>query len=170
MNKTFLLTLIVGLLLNFDSKAQQDKSQRPSPPAKVSQTLASGAEVSIDYSRPSLKGRSLSTLAPAGKVWRTGANEATVFEASKDVTIEGKKLPAGKYSLYTIPGDKEWTVIFNKVWNQWGTVYKESEDALRVNVKSGKSSQSTEKFTVEIAKSGTVSILWADAKIDFKVR
>ena len=170
MKKIFLLTLIVGLFLNLDSKAQQDKSKRPSPPAKVSQTLSSGAEISVDYSQPSLKGRALSTLAPVGKVWRTGANEATVFEASKDVSIEGKKLPAGKYSLYTIPGDKEWTIIFNKVWNQWGTIYKESEDALRVNVKAGKSSVAVEKFTVEIAKNGTVSMLWADAKIDFKVR
>lgn len=170
MKKTFLFTLILALLINLDSKAQQDKSQRPSPPAKVSQTLASGAEISVDYSRPSLNGRSLSTLAPVAKVWRTGANEATVFEASKDITIEGEKLPAGKYGLYTIPGDKEWTIIFNKTWKQWGTVYKESEDALRVNVKSGKSSESVEKFTFEIAKNGTVSILWADTKIDFKVR
>lgn len=170
MKKIFLFTLILGLFISPDSKAQQDKSQRPSPPAKVSQTLSSGAEISVDYSRPSLKGRSLSSLAPVAKVWRTGANEATVFEASKDVLIEGQKLPAGKYSLYTIPGDKEWTIIFNKSWKQWGTVYKESDDALRVNVKSGKSSESTEQFTFEIAKNGTVSMLWGDAQIDFKVR
>ena len=170
MKKIFLITLILGFFLSPNSKAQQDKSQRPSPPAKVSQTLASGAEISIDYSQPSLKGRALSSLAPVGKVWRTGANEASVFETNKDVFIEGQKLAAGKYSLYTIPGDKEWTIIFNKSWKQWGTVYKESEDALRVNVKSGTSSKSVEKFTFEIAKNGTVSLLWADTRIDFKVR
>lgn len=170
MKKLFLFTLILGLFLSPESKAQQDKSQRPSPPDKVAQTLTSGAEISIDYSRPSLKGRSLSSLAPIGKVWRTGANEATVFEASKDVMVEGRKLPAGKYSLYTIPGDKEWTIIFNKSWNQWGTVYKENEDALRVNVKPGNSTESVEKFTFKIAPNGTVSILWAGTQIDFKVR
>lgn len=170
MKKLLVLTLIAGLFSSTASFAQQDKSKRPSPPAKVSQTLASGAEISIDYSRPSIKGRSLSVLAPAGKVWRTGANEATVFESSKDITVEGQKLAAGKYSLYTIPGDKEWVVIFNKTWKQWGTVYKESEDALRVKVKPGKSSSFTEQMTFDIAKNGKVSLSWADTQIDFRVR
>lgn len=170
MKKLLVLTLIAGLFGSTASFAQQDKSKRPSPPAKVSQTLSSGAEISIDYSQPSIKGRPLSTLAPAGKVWRTGANEATVFETSKDITIEGKKLAAGKYSLYTIPGDKEWVVIFNKSWKQWGTVYKDSEDALRVNVKPGKSSAFTEKMTFNIAQNGKVSLSWADTQIEFRIR
>jgi hypothetical protein len=170
MKKLFLLTLVTGLFLSLGSSAQQDKSKRPSPPAKVSKTIASGAEISVDYSRPSLKGRSLSVLAPVGKVWRTGANEATVFETSKDVKIEGKTLPAGKYGLYTIPGDQEWTIIFNKSWKQWGTVYKDSEDALRVNVKAGKSSENIEVFTFDIADNGNVSMMWADTKVVFKVR
>jgi hypothetical protein len=170
MKKLFLLTLVTGLFLSLSSSAQQDKSKRPSPPAKVSKTLASGAEISVDYSRPSLKGRELSALAPVGKVWRTGANEATVFETSKDVTINGKALPAGKYGFYTIPGDKEWTIIFNNSWKQWGTVYKEKEDALRLNVEKGKSSENTEMFTFEIADSGDVAMMWADTKVVFKVR
>lgn len=170
MKKLVLFTLIAGLFTTLNSSAQQDKSKRPSPPAKVSQTLASGAEISIDYSRPSMRGRSMAELAPAGKVWRTGANEATVFETSKDVTIQGKKLPAGKYSLYTIPGDKEWTIIFNKTWNQWGTIYKAAEDVLRVNVKPGKSDKFTEMMTFDISKSGQVSLNWADTKVGFKVQ
>jgi hypothetical protein len=170
MKKILLLTLIVGLFTNLNVSAQQDKSKRASPPAIVSQTLGSGAEISIDYSRPSIKGRSMDVLTPAGKVWRTGANEATVFETSKDVSIEGQKLPAGKYSIYSIPGEKEWTLIFNKTWKQWGTVYKESEDALRINVKPGKSKQFAEMMTFEIAKNGKVSLMWADTQIDFKVQ
>jgi hypothetical protein len=170
MKKLFLLTLITGLFLSLNSSAQQDKSKRPSPPAKVSKTLASGAEISVDYSQPSLKGRALSALAPVGKVWRTGANEATVFETSKDVKIEGKTLPAGKYSLYTIPGDKEWTIIFNKAWKQWGTVYKDSEDALRVNVKVGGWSEDREMFTIDIADNGNVSMMWDKTIVVFKVR
>jgi len=170
MKKLFLLTLLSGLLLSLNASAQQDKSKRPSPPALVSKTISSGATISVDYSRPSLKGRTLAVLAPVGKVWRTGANEATVFETNKDVKIEGKPLPAGKYGLYTIPGDQEWTIIFNKSWKQWGTVYKESEDALRVNVKAENSSNNTETFTIEIQDNGNVSLLWANSKVVFKVR
>lgn len=109
-------------------------------------------------------------LTPAGKVWRTGANEATVFETSKDVKIEGKTLPAGKYSIYSIPGEKEWTLIFNKTWNQWGTIYKADEDALRVSVKPGKADKFTEMMTFNIDNGGKVSLAWADTQVDFKVQ
>jgi hypothetical protein len=170
MKKIFLLTIIAGLFASLDTSAQEDKSKRPSPPAKVSQTLSSGAVISIDYSRPSMRGRPFDQLVPAGKVWRTGANEATIFETDKDVTIEGKKLPAGKYSVYSIPGEKEWTIIFNKTWNQWGTIYKDTEDALRVNVKPGKADKFTEMMTFDIAKNGKVSLSWADTRVDFKVQ
>lgn len=169
MKKLIILTLITGLITSFSATAQQDKTKRPSPPAKVSQTLKSGAVISIDYSRPSVKGRSMATLTPAGKVWRTGANEATVFETSADVKIEGKTLAAGKYSVYSIPGEKEWILIFNKTWNQWGTIYKADQDALRVNVKPGKADSFTEVFTFDIDKKGKVSFAWADTKVDFKV-
>ncbi len=170
MKKLIILTLIAGLITSFNASAQQDKSKRPSPPAKVSQTLSSGAVISIDYSRPSVKGRSMATLTPAGKVWRTGANEATVFETSQDVKIEGQTLPAGKYSIYTIPGEKEWTLIFNKTWNQWGTIYKADQDALRVNVKPGKTDTFTEMMLFTIDKGGKVSLAWADTQVDFKVK
>lgn len=170
MKKLFMLTLIAGLITSLNVSAQQDKSKRPSPPAKVSQTLSSGTDISIDYSRPSVKGRSMAQLTPSGKVWRTGANEATVFETSKDVKIEGKTLPAGKYSVYTIPGESEWTIIFNKTWQQWGTVYKDTEDALRVTVKPIKSDRFVEMMTFDINKAGKVSLTWADTQVDFKVQ
>lgn len=170
MKRIFVLTLIAGLITSFNASAQQDKSKRPSPPAKVAQTLASGATISIDYSQPSVKGRSMDVLTPAGKVWRTGANEATVFETSKDVKIEGKTLPAGKYSIYSIPGEKEWTIIFNKTWNQWGTIYKAEEDVLRVNVKPGKAEKFAEMMTFDIEKDGDVSLNWANTEVEFKVQ
>ena len=93
-----------------------------SPPAKVSQTINGGATITIDYSQPSVKGRTIgSNLEPMeGKVWRTGANKATVFEVSKDVKVEGKTLPAGKYGLFTLVNGEEWTIIFNKTYDQWG--------------------------------------------------
>ena len=157
------------LLLTTHTFAQDDKSKRPSQPAKVSSTVGD-AKVTIDYSRPSLKGRKVGTdLAPYGKVWRTGANEATTFEVDKDVKVEGKALPAGKYSLYTIPGQSEWTVIFNKVSDQWGTKYDESQDALRVKVKPKKAPQMTEGFTMNVAKNGKVAMMWENTQVDFTV-
>jgi hypothetical protein len=170
MKKLILITLIFGSLANLSVFAQQDKSKRVSPPALVSQTLKSGATVSIDYSRPSLKGRTLSELAPSGKVWRTGANEATVIETSQDLKVEGKELAAGKYSIYSIPGEKEWTIIFNKAWKNWGTVYNESDDILRIQVKAGKSKAFTEMMSFEIAKEGKVHLLWGDTQISFGIQ
>lgn len=168
MKKLALLAFIVGLTTI--TATAQDKP-RQSPPAKVSETIKTGATVTIDYSRPSVKGRTIGNeIAPFGKVWRTGANEATTFEVNRDVTVEGQKLPAGKYSLYTIPGESEWTIIFNKTWKQWGTVYNQGEDALRVTVKAGKSAAFMEKLTFAIADNGTVSMTWGDTKVDFRVK
>lgn len=171
MKKLFLFALIVGITNSFSAFAQQDKSKRVSPPATVSETLSNGVKVTVDYSQPSVKGRVIGTeLAPYGKVWRTGANEATIFEVSKAVKVEGKALAAGKYSLYTIPGEKEWIIIFNKAWNQWGTVYNVSEDALRVNIKATKSASFTEKLTFNISKAGEISIIWGDNQANFNVK
>jgi hypothetical protein len=171
MKKILIFTVIAGLFTGLTVTAQQDKSKRPSPPAKVTQTISSGATISIDYSQPSVKGRIIGQeIAPFGEVWRTGANEATVFETNKDVKIEGKPLPAGKYSLYSIPGADNWTIIFNKTWEQWGTVYKRAEDVLRVDVKPSKVPTSTEKMTFNINKSGRVTLLWGTTKVEFNVK
>ncbi len=105
-----------------------------------------------------------------GQVWRTGANEATVFETDKDVMIEGKKLAAGKYALFTIMNGVDWTIIFNKVWDTWGAFDYEknkAQDALQVQVKSSKSPSFMERTTFTIAKSGKVSLLWGDIEVDF---
>jgi hypothetical protein len=164
-----------ALLVGSSTQAQgnQDKSKRPSPPAVATQTLASGAVISIDYSQPSVKGRTIGKdLEPKeGSVWRTGANEATIFETSKDVKVEGKELPAGKYSLFTIAGKEEWTIIFNKTWKQWGAFqYKEADDALRVKVRPAKDPAFAEKMTFDIDKKGVVTLLWGDLKVDFTVK
>jgi hypothetical protein len=170
MKKFAFLSCILALTVGI-ACGQQDKSKRPSPPAKATATLNNGATVTIDYSQPSVKGRTIGKeIAPYGKVWRTGANEATSFEVSKDVKIEGQALKAGKYGLYSIPGEKEWTIIFNKGWEQSGLDYKEGEDVLRVKVKPSKASQASEKMTFMVEKSGTVSLLWGGEKVDFKIQ
>lgn len=105
--------------------------------------------IRIIYSRPQLKGRSLEKLAPEGKVWRTGANEAPEITFYKDVNFGGKDIKAGTYSLFTIPGQGEWTVALNKNLNQWGAYsYDESADVARVTVPASSDSASIEEFSI----------------------
>lgn len=166
------LLFIAVCLVATNVFGQVDKSKRPSPPAKVSQTINIGDTITIDYSQPSVKGRTIGKdLEPmAGKVWRTGANEATVFEVNRAVKVEGKPLPAGKYGLFTIMEGDEWTIIFNKIWSQWGAfTYKEADDVLRVKVKATKAPAFSEKMTFTISKKGKVSLFWADTEVDFNV-
>lgn len=130
--------IIICFLFTFsltDLQAQ-NKKVRVSPKASVMQTVGF-TDIIVSYSRPGVKGREIwGKLVPYGKVWRAGADEATKITFSTDVTIEGKKLAAGTYSLFAIPGEKEWTIIFNKVADQWGAFeYNEAEDALRIKVK-----------------------------------
>jgi hypothetical protein len=169
MKKLLLLSVIA--LVTIGVRAQDDKSKRPSPPAKVTETTSKGVTITVDYSQPAVKGREIGKeIAPYGQVWRTGANEATVFEVSKDVKVEGKTLPAGKYGLYSIPGKDEWVIIFNKTWKQWGTNYTEADDALRVKVKPGKAPSFTERMTFAVAKTGKVSLMWGNDEVDFSVQ
>jgi hypothetical protein len=150
--------------------AQEDKMTRPSPPVEV-EVEVGDFHIKINYSSPAVKGRSIyGGLVPYGKVWRTGANEATVFETSADVTIDGNKLPAGKYGLFTIPGEKEWVIIFNSVWDQWGAYkYDETKDVLRVSVKPEASKAFHERMKFDISDH-VVSLLWENTKVSFVVK
>jgi hypothetical protein len=164
------LTLLLAIFASTALQAQ-DKAARPSPPKTVVQKLDS-LTISIAYNAPSVKGRAIwGALVPYGKVWRTGANEATTFEVNKAVTIEGQKLPAGKYSLFTIPGEKEWTIVFNKEASQWGAYsYKKDMDALRVNVKPGKTKLLVEQLAIDVTPKGEVSIAWENVQVNFNVK
>lgn len=173
MKRAVLLPLIAGLMLTTSVAICQDKKPVASPPASTSAKIASGATITINYAQPAVKGRTIGKdLEPLpGKVWRTGANEASVFETDKDVTIQGQKLPAGKYGLFTLSGDKEWTIIFNKTWKQWGAYeYKEADDALRVKAPATKAPSFSEKLTIATKPDGNVSLLWGDNKVDFAVK
>jgi hypothetical protein len=148
--------------------AQEDKSTRPSPPAEAHAVIGADRQVDIYYSSPAVKGRTVwGSLVPYGKVWRTGANEATVFQTSSDLTIGGKVLPAGKYALFTIPGEKEWTIIFNSVWDQWGAYkYDSAKDVLRITARPEKSAAYNErmKFVID---DNVVAILWENMRVGF---
>ena len=171
----YLLSLsMMSLLLFFTlgSCAQADKSKRPSPPALVTQKIGD-LTISIDYSQPSVKGRVIGTdLEPKpGQVWRTGANEATVFEVDRDVKVNGNALPKGKYGLFTLVDGNDWIFIFNKTWKQWGAFdYKEADDALRIKVKGGKADPFAEKMNFSINEKGKVTLVWGDKKVDFLVK
>ncbi len=165
------LFAVAYISLSALTSCAQDKSSRPSPPAKATVSITNGLTISIDYSQPSVKGRTIGKeIAPFGEVWRTGANEATVFEVNKDVTISGNKLAAGKYGLYTIPGEKEWTIIFNKKSNLWGSNgYNQADDALRIITTLGKTKAFYEKMTFAINETGIVSLMWGNMQVDFVV-
>ena len=135
MKKLFLLTILL-CVLSVGAFAQLNLP-RESNRAAISQTIGDTV-VSIVYHRPNVKARKVfgGELVPYGKVWRTGANEATTFEISNDVKINGQVLPKGKYSLHSIPTETEWTIIFNKTADQWGSFeYDAKQDVLRVPAK-----------------------------------
>ncbi|HEY8389197.1 MAG TPA: DUF2911 domain-containing protein [Parasegetibacter sp.] len=168
---TTLLFSIGIMTISSEVSAQQDKSQRPSPPATVSEKV-NGATITIEYSRPSVKGRKIwGALVPYDKVWRTGANEATTFSTDKDIKVEGQTLAAGTYGLFTIPGEEEWTIIFNKTAKQWGAYnYNSDDDVLRVKVKPGKAEKKYEQFTIEVSNSGVVSLMWDELRVNFNLK
>lgn len=159
-------SLIALLIVNFVNA--QDK---PTSTKEVVTGKINGATITINYGSPSVKGREIwGKLVPFNQVWRAGANDATTFETDKEVTIEGSKLPAGKYSFFVIPNEKECVIIFNKEAKQWGAYkYKEKEDQFRVTVKQKVAKTKAEKLVYVIEKN-TVSLNWDNWTIPFSVK
>tara|TARA_Y100000815_G_C13320606_1_gene492171 strand:- start:628 stop:1218 length:591 start_codon:yes stop_codon:yes gene_type:complete len=150
---------------------QQAKSPKDSVSGKIGQ-----ASVSIHYSSPSVRGRKIwGELVPYGKVWRAGANEATLFKTDKDLTIDGKKLPAGSYSLYAIPSEGDWQVIFNSEIGQWGikrggeTTRKVENDVLIAKTMARKTPNNIENLTYEITKDGFL-LKWENLEVPISVK
>ena len=180
------LFLILAFVLSLPSAAQEAKKIPASLKAAVMQRLGLDVDVTITYSRPGVKGRKIwGALVPYGLEpgnkysdnkpypWRAGANENTTIEVSKDVLIDGKALPAGKYSLHMIPSEKEWVVIFNKKNDAWGSYkYNEAEDALRITVTPVKTPLQewlTFGFEDLAGTSATVFMNWEMLKVPFKI-
>jgi hypothetical protein len=134
----------------------QDKSARPSPPAKASCSLGDGATVTVDYSSPRAKGRKIfGGLVPYGEVWRLGANEATTFVVGSDVTVGGTKVPAGSYTLFAVPNADKWTLVISKKTGEWGTKYAGPDsDLARVDMKTSTLPSPMENFTITFDKTG----------------
>lgn len=163
------LAAIAFLFLTPSIQAQEDKSKRPSPPAVV-KGMIDNADVAIYYSSPAIKGRMIwGGLVPYGKIWRTGANEATIFETNKEIRLNENVLPAGKYGLFTVPGEKEWTIVLNSVWDQWGAFkYDQSRDILRFKVPVEKSPAFNERLKFDIVDNDVV-FYWENIKVSFNV-
>ena len=175
-----LLTLITAFsLVLISQSALAQRGPAASPKATVQQDIG-GTQMEIVYHRPSLDGRKVNTLVndkPNGEVWRTGANNNTLISFSKDVTVGGQSLKAGQYSLYTIPGDSEWTIIFNSATDKWGTQYDKSTDVLRIKAKVTKSSNSVETFTINMtdfdknAKDNAhIELAWGNLSVKFPIK
>lgn len=162
---------ILLLLLTVFMTAFVDAQEKPKSPPETATGMINEATIKINYGSPSVRGRKIwGELVPFGKVWRAGANEATTFETDKLITIEGTTLPAGKYSFFIIPNEKECIVIFNKEAKQWGAnKYDQKEDQLRVAVKPKNSKSITEKLVYTI-NSNEVILSWDNWNIGFEVK
>lgn len=164
---SMLLFLFCASVFVVEAQAQD----KPLSPKETVKGKIDGVETEIVYCRPSARNRKMiGGNEPYGKVWRTGANAATTIEFDKPVKIEGKSLPAGKYALFTIPNEKEWTIIINKDYNQQGAYnYDEKKDVLRVNVKPKKTEQFVETFTI-IPEKDRVTLKWENTEVAFRVQ
>lgn len=143
------------------------QEKRASPLVQKSQ-IVKNVQVTIQYSQTSMRGRTIfGDLVPFDQVWRTGANEATVVEFNKSVILNGEPLKAGKYSLFTVPGEKKWTVIINRIWNQWGSYnYDQAKDVLRFEVES-RYTEKQEKLKINVNTEGLFQLMWEETAIEF---
>jgi len=174
-NKQLFLVPALALGLFFSAGAQQLKTPAPSPTQTIDQAFAL-SNIKIEYSRPSVKGRTVfGDLVPYGKIWRTGANASTKITFGEDVKVEGNALPAGTYALYTIPNKTEWELMFYKDLTLGGNVaeYKTENEVLRIKVKPSTTMSKTETFTIGIAdmtsSTAKVELEWANTKVAFNV-
>jgi hypothetical protein len=144
--------------------ARQDKSRRESPPSQASFAFADGKTITVDYSSPRMKGRKIyGGLVPFGEVWRAGANEATIFVTTTNLSVGGTAVPAGSYTLFAIPTADKWTLIISKKTKEWGTNYPgPGEDLARMEMKMSKLPAPVENFTIAFDKEGDGCVMRLD--------
>ncbi|RCH53801.1 hypothetical protein DJ568_16320 [Mucilaginibacter hurinus] len=165
--KKFIHLLIIALVVcSLNTYAQEGPRI---PGSSSTQTIIQDfglGKITVTYSRPNVKGRKIfGGIQPYGQVWRTGANWATTITFTEETTVEGNKVPAGTYALFTIPGEKEWTIILNKNAKQWGAYgYKQAEDQVRFTVPAKIRPEKRESFTMGFSnvttKSAELYMVW----------
>ncbi len=164
---TIAFTFVMLLTTNVNAQEFADLDKSPMDAASFpSSYKVSDKAVKVVYSRPQLKGRSLSKLAANGKQWRTGANEAAEITFYKDMMVAGTAVKAGTYTLSTIPGEKEWTIIINSDLNTWGAYfYNKDKDVARVNVAATTSETSLDSFSIVFDEKGTMHMGWGNVRV-----
>ena len=164
------IVFMTSLLLAFTVLAAcQDKSKRPSPPAQAQCKFSDGKTVTVNYSSPRAKGRKVfGELVPYGEVWRTGANEATTFVNDVNLSVGGKDVPAGSYTIFTVPNADKWSLIVNKKTGEWGIPYKyEGDELTRADMKVAQTPSPVENFTIAFDQKGnscTLNISWENTQ------
>lgn len=164
------MALLVAAMAATGRAQEPDKGKRPSPAAHAEFQFSDGKTIIVDYSSPRAKGRKIfGGLVPYGEVWRAGANEATTFVTNTDVTIGGKTVPAGDYTLFTIPEQGKWTLIISKKTKNakggplWGIPYPgEGDDLARVGMKVSQLPAPVEDFTIALDRMGNGCVLRMD--------
>ncbi len=168
------LTYIILAVVTSAIAFAQDAGKKPSPPANAQCKFSDGKTVTIDYSSPRAKGRKIyGGLVPYGEVWRTGANDATTFVPTADVTVGGKNVPAGSYTIFTVPNQDKWALIVNKKTGEWGIPYKYQDDELlRTDMTVSKTPSMVENFTISFDQKGdscTVNMDWENTRASVDV-
>ena len=158
------ITFMVGVMLMLGVFVGCQRGPRVSPAASASCDLGGGKTIKTNYSSPRMKSRTIyGYLVPFGKVWRAGANEATTFATSSDLLVQGKTVPAGAYTIFTVPAPDKWTLIINKKTGEWGIPYKYEKDELaRVDMKVSTLPNPVENFTISYDRSGNGCSLQMD--------
>src|SRR5580704_5607817 len=170
MRKRIALPTLIAILFT----AAAFSESRPSPAASTTCDLGGGKTIKTNYSSPRMKGRKIyGGLVPFGEVWRTGANEATTFVTSADVRVGGKTVPAGSYTIFTVPAADKWTLIINKTTGEWGIPYKyESAELARVDMHVSKLPAPLENFTISYDKSPdgcTLRVDWETTRASVEI-
>jgi hypothetical protein len=182
MKKFALLTaslFAIATLASAQMGMSHDKSKRPSPAASAACKFSDGKTIKVDYSSPRAKGRKIfgaaseKALVPYAEIWRTGANEATTFVSDTSLTVGGKAVPAGSYTIFTIPKADAWTLVMSKKTGEWGTDYPgEKEDLVRVPMSVSKTSAPVENFTIAFEQAGskcTLHMEWENTRASVEI-
>ena len=169
----------IATLASAQMNMSQDKSQRPSPPASAECKFSDGKTIKVDYSSPRAKGRKIfgdaseKALVPYGQIWRTGANDATTFVTDTNLNVGGKAVPAGSYTIFTVPKADAWSLVISKKTGEWGTDYPgEKEDLVRVPMTVSKTSAPVENFTIAFDQAGskcTLQVEWENTRASVEI-
>jgi Protein of unknown function (DUF2911) len=169
----------VAMFASAQMNMSDDKSKRPSPPASAACKFSDGKTIKIDYSSPRAKGRKIfgdtseKALVPYGQIWRTGANDATTFVTDTNVTVGGKAVPAGSYTIFTVPKADAWSLVISKKTGEWGTDYPgEKEDLVRAPMNVSKTSAPVENFTIAFDQAGskcTLRMEWENTRASVEI-